>query len=112
MLGIDFNEMYSPTVSYQALRVIIAIACSLGLQLHQMDMKTAFLNGIIDKELYIEQPEQFKEHSKPRKYFVCQLNKELYGLKQAGRLWYLTLHNHLMENGYKRLETELCIYIC
>ena len=57
--------MYSPTVSYQALRVIIAITCLLGLQLHQMDMKTAFLSSIIDKELYIEQPEEFEEHGKP-----------------------------------------------
>src|ERR1035441_2770566 len=103
--------MYSPTVSYQALRVIIAITCLLGLQLHQMDMKTAFLNGIIDKELFIEQPEGFEEHGKPREDFICKLNKALYGLKQAGRLWYYTLHEHLEKNGYKRLETEPCVYI-
>src|ERR1700677_1785968 len=78
--GIDFDEMYSPTVLYQVLRVIIVIACLLGLQLHQMDMKTAFLNGIIDKELYIEQPDKFEEHGKLRKDFVCQLNRALYRL--------------------------------
>jgi len=76
-----------------------------------MDMKTAFLNGVIDKELYIEQPELFEEHGKSLQDYVCLLNKALYGLKQAGRLWYLTLHDHLTENGYERLEAEPCVYI-
>ena len=76
-----------------------------------MDMKTAFLNGIIDKELYIEQPEGFEENGKPREDFICKLNRVLYGLKQAGRLWYCMLHNYLTEKGYEHLETEPCVYI-
>src|SRR5271166_2885129 len=76
-----------------------------------MDVKTAFLNGEIDKELFIEQPEQFEEEGKPQKNYVCQLNKVLYGLKQAGRLWNQTLHDHLTSNGYTQLEMEPCVYI-
>ena len=73
-----------------------------------MDVKSAFLHGDIDKELYIAQPEMFEE--KDRKEWVCQLKKGLYGLKQAGQIWHKTLHNHLIKHGYKSLESEPSIY--
>ena len=76
-----------------------------------MDVKTAFLNGKIDKELYLEQPDGYEESDKPRDKFVCKLNRALYGLKQAGQLWNQTLHSHLISHKFHQLESEPCIYI-
>ena len=73
-----------------------------------MDVKSAFLYGDIDTELYIEQPKMFEE--KDRKTWVCWLKKGLYRLKQAGRIWNRTLHNHLVAHGYISLESEASIY--
>ena len=82
--GVDYDEIYSPVVSYTANRILIALAAKYNLKIHQMDVKSAFLNGEVDTELYIEQPEMFEE--KDRKLWVCKLKKGLYDLKQAPRL--------------------------
>src|SRR5271170_468109 len=107
--GIDFNETYAPVVSHTAIRLLIALATQYNLIIHQMDVKSAFLHGNIDMELYIEQPEMFEERDS--KNWVYRLKKGLYGLKQAGRIWHKTLHNHLIPYGYKSLESEPSIYI-
>ncbi|TPX55413.1 DNA-directed DNA polymerase [Spizellomyces sp. 'palustris'] len=75
-----------------------------------MDVTTAFLNGEVDSELYVEQPLGISTEHSPDK-FVCLLKKGLYGLKQAGRLWNHTLHSHLHENSFKQLAHEPCVYI-
>ena len=79
---IDFNEIYAPIVSHTAIRLLIILAIQYKLLIHQMDVKSAFLHGDIDVELYIKQPEMFEEGD--RNTWVYQLKKGLYGLKQAG----------------------------
>src|SRR5271154_3793705 len=74
-----------------------------------MDVKSSFLNGILDEEVYIEQPEGFVD---PRKRdMVCKLHKALYGLKQAPRAWYERLHNYLIKIGFQRTNDISNLYI-
>ena len=79
--GVDYDEMFAPVARYTSLRTIIALASAMGWRLHQMDVKTTFLNGEIEEEIYVEQPDGFIVHGKGS--HVCRLNKALYGLKQA-----------------------------
>jgi hypothetical protein len=79
--GVDYDETFAPVTRYTSIRGIIAIAAKMGWSIHQMDVKTAFLNGFIDEEVYIEQPQQFEVSE--RETHVCLLRKALYGLKQA-----------------------------
>jgi hypothetical protein len=81
--GEDYDETFSPVARYTSIRAIISLAASMGWILHQMDVETAFLNGLIEEEVYIEQPQGFEVH--PRETHVCRLKKALYGLKQAPR---------------------------
>jgi hypothetical protein len=77
--GIDYGETFAPVARYTLIRIIISLASVMGWKLHQMDMKTAFLNGVIEEEVYIEQPEGFVVHGLDS--HVCHLKKALYGLK-------------------------------
>lgn len=79
--GIDYRETFAPAAQYTSIKTVIAIAATKGWKLHQMDVKTTFLNGVIEEEAYIEQPEGFMIHGKES--HVCKLKKALYGLKQA-----------------------------
>jgi hypothetical protein len=71
---------------YTSIRTIIALTAKMKWKLHQMDVKTTFLNGVIEQEVYIEQPQRFEVED--RRSHVCRLKKALYGLKQAPRAWY------------------------
>ena len=79
--GIDYEETFAPVARYTSIRVIMALAAKLGWTLHQMDVKTTFLNGVVEEEVYAEQPLGFETHD--RQSHVCRLKKALYGLKQA-----------------------------
>jgi hypothetical protein len=81
--GIDYDEIFAPVARYTSIRVITSLASVFDWKLHQMDVKTAFLNGEVQQEVYIEQPEGFVIHGKES--HVCKLKKALYGLKQALR---------------------------
>jgi len=83
--GIDYEETFSPTSRYTTIRSLVPLATSMGWNFHQMDVKTAFLNGTIDEEVYIEQPLGFEV--KDIKVYAYRLKKALYGLKQAPRAW-------------------------
>jgi len=84
--GIDFNEIFSTVVKMMSIRVILGLIVSLNLELEQMDVKTTFLHGDLEEEIYMEQSEKFEA---PGKYhLVYKLKKSLYGLKQAPRQWY------------------------
>eukprot|EP00253_Pinus_taeda_P004198 PITA_04198 len=88
--------------------LIITLATSQGWNLHQMDVKTAFLHGSIKEEVYVEQPEGFEIHD--RESYVCRLKKALYGLKQAPRAWYERSNSYLMKLGFTRSEADPNIY--
>eukprot|EP00253_Pinus_taeda_P018912 PITA_18912 len=96
--GIDYEETIAPIVTYTSIRSVISLAAQLGWEIHQMDVKTMFLNAVIAEEVYIEQPEGFKTHEKHT--HVCRLKKALYGLKQAPKAWYGRIDSYLQHLGF------------
>jgi hypothetical protein len=80
----------------------------MGWNLHQMDVKTTFLNGAIEEEVYIEQPQGFEVHS--RDTHICRLKKSLYGLKQAPRAWYARMDNYLTRLGFSKIHADPNLY--
>ena len=81
--GIDFDEIFSPVVKMSSIRVVLGMAATMDLEVEQLDVKTTFLHGDLEEEIYMEQPEGFAIAGK--EHLVCKLNKSLYGLKQAPR---------------------------
>jgi hypothetical protein len=106
--GINYEETSAPAARYTSIRTIIAIASVLGWRLHQMDVKTAFLNGEIEEEVYIEQPDGFLIHGKES--HVCRLKKDLYGLKQAPRAWYARIDGYLMSLSFNKSVVDANLY--
>jgi hypothetical protein len=97
--GLDFGETYAPVARIESIRILLAYATYHGFKLYQMDMKSAFLNGPIKEEVYVEQPPGFEDSEYPN--HVYKLSKALYGLKQALRAWYECLRDFLITNGFK-----------
>ncbi|CAI7923628.1 unnamed protein product, partial [Closterium sp. NIES-53] len=95
--GIDFQEVFAPVAKAPTLRLLLAAATVCGWKVEQMDVKTAFLYGVVDEEIYMKQPEGYDDGSGR----VCRLNKAIYGLKQAPRCWYARLVEVLEALGFK-----------
>jgi hypothetical protein len=106
--GIDYEEAFAPMARYTSIRTIIALAAKMKWKLYQMDVKTAFLNGIIEKVVYIEQPQGFEVEDK--KSHVCRLKKALYGLKQAPRAWYGRIDSFLTSLGFTKSIADSNLY--
>jgi hypothetical protein len=96
--GLDFGETFAHIARLEAIRILLAFVMPKGFKLYQMDVKNAFLNGVIQEEVYVRQPPGFKNP----KYLdrVYKLSKALYGLKQASRAWYARLKTFLLKHGY------------
>lgn len=107
--GIDFEEIFSPVVKMSSIRVVLGLAAVQDLEIEQLDVKTAFLHGDLDEEIYMEQPEGFKVPGKEN--LVCRLIKSLYGLKQAPRQWYKKFDSFMAEHDFKRTESDHCVFI-
>ena len=107
--GIDYEEVFAPVARAATIRALLSFANSNNLEVHQMDVKTAFLHGVLDCDLYMEQPEGYVDPEYPD--YVCKLIKGLYGLKQAAKCWNETLDKHLIENGYTRAGADSCLYL-
>ena len=107
--GIDYKETYSPVARFTSIRTVLAIANELDLHLHQMDVQTAFLNGDLQEEIYMCQPEGFVVEGKED--YVCKLKKGLYGLKQASRCWFYTMDVLLRKIGFTQCDGDSCIYL-
>jgi hypothetical protein len=107
--GIDYDKIFAPVAKYTSIRIIISLASVFDWKLHQMDVKTAFLNGEVEQEVYIEQPEGFVIHGKES--HVCKLKKALYGLKQAPRAWYGRIGSFLQSLGFSKSIADPNIYI-
>jgi hypothetical protein len=97
--GLDFDETYAPIGRLESIRILLAYATYHGFKLYQMDVKSAFLNGPIKEEVYIEQPPGFEDSEYPN--YVYKLSKAHYGLKRAPRAWYECLRDFLITNGFK-----------
>eukprot|EP00253_Pinus_taeda_P004142 PITA_04142 len=106
--GIDYEETFTPIARYTSIRTVIPLAAQMGWEIHQMDVKTAFMNGVIEEEVYIEQPVGFETHEK--KSHVCRLKKALYGLKQTPRAWYGQIDGYLQEMGFVKSDADPNLY--
>ncbi|KAB2625790.1 hypothetical protein D8674_017450 [Pyrus ussuriensis x Pyrus communis] len=106
--GIDFNETFAPVARLDTIRTLIALAAQKEWQLFQLDVKSAFLNGVLKEEVYVDQPQRFVIQGKEDK--VYKLNKALYGLKQAPRAWYDEIDSYFTKAGFKRSPNEATLY--
>ena len=106
--GIDYEETFSPVVRFESVRTVLALAAKLGFKLHQMDIKTAFLNGELEEEIFMRQPEAFIEEGNEN--LVCKLKRSIYGLKQSARCWNTELDQKLRSIGFTQSKNDPCIY--
>ena len=108
--GIDFDETYAPVSKLPTIRTLITYGVKLGMEIHQMDVSAAYLNGVLEEEIYMRQVEGFELPRQEGK--VLRLKKAIYGLKQSGRTWYTRLTNELCEKaGYKRIHSDYGVYV-
>jgi len=107
--GIDFGETYTPVARLEAVRLLLAYVCMNEFQLYQMDVKSAFLNGYINEEVYVSQPPGLEDYKYPEHVF--KLKKALYELKQALRQWYERLSKFLFSQGYDRGKTYKILFM-
>ena len=101
--GIDFDEVFAPVSKYATLRTLLAIVAAEDLELHQLDIKTAFLNGTIEEDFYLQQPPGYKEGPGN---LACHLHRALYGLRQAPRQWHARLKQELEAIGFTESEAD------
>jgi hypothetical protein len=97
--GLDFDETFAPVARLEAIRILLAYACSRNIKLYQIDVKSSFLNRKISELVFVEQPPGFEDPTKPN--HVYKLSKALYGLKQAPHSWYERLRDFLLSKGFK-----------
>lgn len=106
--GVDYDETFCPVVRTESVRTVIALSAQNNLKLHQMDITTAFLNGELQEEAYMKQPQGYVKNG--NEDLVCRLKKSLYGLKQSPRCWNFALDRHLKQFGFKQSNADPCLY--
>mgnify|MGYP000385546506 FL=1 len=107
--GVDFKDTFAPTLKMVPLRTMLALSAGLNLELHHLDIETAFLHGDLNEEIFMQQPPFFEDPTFPK--HVCKLHKSLYGLKQSPRMWHHKLHTFLVSINFRRLQAEPNLYI-
>ena len=105
---VDYKETFSPVAMLKSIRILLSIAAALDYEIWQMDIKTAFLNGDLEEEIYMTQPEGFTDPGQEQK--VCKLRKSIYGLKQASRSWNLKFDETIKTYGFHQCVDEACVY--
>lgn len=106
--GVDYDEIFAPVVNKTTFRILLSIASRMKLKVHQFDVKTAFLNGVIQETIYMKQPPGFVV--KGQEHLVCSLKRSIYGLKQAANSWNEAINEILLTFGFKRSTTDNCLY--
>jgi hypothetical protein len=107
--GIDYEETFAPVARLEAIRILLAFSVAKGFKLHQMDVKSAFLNGVLEEEVYVRQPQGFESEKYPHR--VYKLRNTLYGLKQATRAWYGRLRGFLFERGFEMEKVDQTLFL-
>ncbi|GKB55730.1 putative ribonuclease H-like domain-containing protein [Tanacetum coccineum] len=107
--GIDYDEVFAPVARIEAIRLFLAYASFKDFVVYQMDVKSAFLYGKIEEEVYVYQPPGFEDPDFPDR--VYKVEKALYGLHQAPRAWYETLSTYLLDNGFQRGKIDKTLFI-
>ncbi|RDX60286.1 hypothetical protein CR513_61582, partial [Mucuna pruriens] len=103
--GVDFNEIFSPVVKMSSIRIVLSLAATFDLEVEQMDVKTTFLHGDLEEEIYMKQPDGFQISGKED--YVCRLKKSLY----APRQWYKKFESVMCEQGYKKTTSDHCVFV-
>ncbi len=106
--GVDYNETFVLAAKFVSIHYILALVAIEDIKIHQMDVKTAFLNGDLEKEIYMEQPEGFTQEGE---HLVCKLHKSLYGLKQSPRAWNQKLDAFLKNIKFVRSDADFNVYV-
>lgn len=107
-MGIDYNETFASVVKPMSYKTLFALAAANDWEIEQMDVKTAFLYGSVDEDIYVEQPEGFISSDSSK---VCKLSKALYGLKQSPRVWYDLLSSYLQLHGFDPLDADESVFV-
>lgn len=107
--GEDYDQTFSPVVRFESFRTLMALAAKYGLKLHQMDVTTAFLHGVLEEEVFLKQPEGFAKSGE--EHLVCKLKRSLYGLKQSPRCWNAALDEKLVQMGFSQTSADPCLYM-
>jgi hypothetical protein len=107
--GIDYKDIFAHIARLEAFRIILAFSVDKGFKFHQMDVKSAFLNSVLEEELYVRQPPGFQSEKYP--FRVYKLRKALYGLKQAPRAWYGRLRGFLFERGFEMGKVDQTLFL-
>ena len=102
------KKNFAPIARYTPIRSVLYLAAVMKWKIHQMDVKTAFLNGVVEEEVYVEQPLGFETHDKET--HVCKLKKDMYGLKQAPRTWYGRINGFLSSLGFTKSKGDSNLY--
>ena len=105
---IDFGDIFSPVSKVTSIRLLLSIVIAFDFEVEQMDVKTKFLHGDLEEEIYMKQPEGFAV--KGKKELVCKLKKSLYGLKQSPRMWYQKFDTYMLGLGFTRRKEDHCVY--
>jgi hypothetical protein len=106
--GTDFGEIFSPVANLTSIIFLLSIVVSFDIEVEQMDVKTTFLHGDLEEEIYMKKPEGFVV--KGKKELVCKLKKSLYGLKKSPRMWYQKFDTYILELGFVRRRVDHCVY--
>lgn len=110
LFGIDYNHTFAPVVKFTTVRMLLALVAAFDYECEQMDVVTAFLNGDLEEEIFMQIPEGLR--TKDNQDLVCKLNKALYGLKQAPRQWYAKIHDFLVNHlQFDCNDFDPCLYI-
>ena len=107
--GVDFFDTFAPVARLDTIRLLLALSAHQNWKVYQLDVKSAFLNGFLEEEIYVEQPEGFVAKGEENKALL--LKKALYGLKQAPRAWYSRIDNFLLKMGFNKSLSEATLYV-
>ncbi len=107
--GVDYQEVFAPTIGHESIRCILSLAASFDMEIHHMDIKTAFLHGELEETVYMKQPPGFARAG--LQDYVCRLKRSIYGLKQSPRQWNRVIDGYLKEHGFRPSICEPCVYI-
>lgn len=109
LLGVDYGDTFAPVARHDTIKFLVALAAKLNWKLYHLDVKSAFLNGILQDEIFIEQPQGFIINGKAD--MVCKWEKTSYGLKPAPQTWYTRINSHLVNLGLMRSETKATLSV-
>ena len=106
--GIDYEETFSPVAMLKSIRILLAIAASQDYEIWQMEVKTEFLNGSLEEDIYMQQPEGFIDRR--QEHMACKLQRSIYGLKQASKTWNIRFDEAINLYGFEKSPDEPCVY--